>query len=79
MFETSRRFSFQIMGYHHNSRLHIWGYSVSCLDSLILNKTKACPFMRAIKRRVYGAELIHTCIVCIYVLLRSPNSEAGFM
>ena len=77
MFETSRRFSFQIMGYHHNSRYHILG--ISFLDSLILNKTKACPFMRAIKRRVYGAELIHTCIVCIYVLLRSPNSEAGFM
>ena len=78
MFETSRRFSSQIMGYHHNSRYHIWGYHYF-LDSLILNKTKACPFMRAIKRRVYGAELIHTCIVCIYVLLRSPNCEAGFM
>ena len=27
MFETLRRFSFQIMGYPHNSRYHIWGYN----------------------------------------------------
>ena len=26
MFETSRRFSLQIMGYPHNSRYYIWGY-----------------------------------------------------